>query len=148
VLQVLEALGLDGMSSDETEYEEVVPEHNQKVLHWRHKAWLNPAVAALWKDLHAYEPHPLEHHQGPPCMIWHPISKKTSKREVPKKLPANFYDPMWLRDVYHGSAQSLMAISNKDIPVIVGTLLYCLALYLLKVLPLIKGRPGNNGSGS
>lgn len=119
-LLVLNTVGAQGMSTDESKFEEVAVGNRRKALRRRRKPWLDPTITALWDALHTYEPHPQEHTAGPSRLIRHSEPESASRTEAVAQLPVNFYNPEWVRRASAATKKSLKPKDEMEIPVLVS----------------------------
>jgi hypothetical protein len=116
-----DTLGLENMSSDETDTEDSNPYSKKRVrrvdLHW-----LNDNIVGLKRSLEKldYSRRHSKEKGGNPSCIRIPSATKTEKRPAPGGLPINYYDPSWLKGLSDLERQMLEPGPEKRIPELVS----------------------------
>lgn len=90
---IYDALGVDGMSSDETETERA-PDGLKKVRRVA-KVWLSGTVSAMWENIESYHHHRLEPRKGNRAFGRICAPKNSSTAKAVRGLPRNLYNPLW-----------------------------------------------------
>jgi hypothetical protein len=90
-----QALGIDGMSSDETDQE--ASRGVVKTVRRVRKAWLAPEIADIWRTIETY--HDVrttgKHKRGNKAYLRTFMTNKDSFNRVKVHLPQNYYNRTW-----------------------------------------------------
>ncbi|TEB39416.1 hypothetical protein FA13DRAFT_1703746 [Coprinellus micaceus] len=127
--ELLIALGLEGMSSDETENEAPAPgaayARARKLVRRRAKRWLNADIALLWQDVEAgWDLMPEKLKRGNPPYPRIPEARASSALDLTKaqhigavkNLPINWYDSTYWILLTSQSQQSVSSVEAKALP--------------------------------
>jgi hypothetical protein len=114
VQKVYDALGTDGMSSDETD-DETTPEGLKKVRRVA-KVWLSEGVSLLWEHVEQYHHGRERQRQGnrPYARIFMP--KHSSNARAICSLPKNYYNSLWWTSLISVDQHDLEAKEEVTLP--------------------------------
>jgi hypothetical protein len=131
--QVLLELGIDGMSSDESEDEIPRPRRSDREMKRVRRValeWLNPKFSELWASVETYENVPFDailQRRGNAALSCQFIPKRVDKKRVTViGLPRNWYDEDWYRSLQSFQQKKLQSRTDEPIPDLVCGLLLLL----------------------
>ena len=127
--ELLDALGLEGMSSDETENEAPAPgavyARTRKLVRRKAKRWLNADIALLWQDVEtSWDLLPEKLKRGNPPYPRIPEARALSALDLTKaqhagavkNLPINWYDSTYWILLTSQGQQSVSSMEAKPLP--------------------------------
>jgi hypothetical protein len=116
---VLDTLGLENMSSDETDTEDSSP-YSKKRVRRIELPWLHEKIIALKRSLEKLD-HSRRYSKekrGNHSCIRISSSTKIDTRPAPSGLPINWYNPTWLKGLSDLERQMLEPKPEREIPAI------------------------------
>lgn len=118
VEDILDRLGHEGISSDETDGD-TQPKRLRRVA----RGWLNPAVSEMWRDIEKYElsnPRSRRSQRGNRPLLRIFMSQTTNLQKPVKELPMNYYDSLWWKSLSEPEQAMLNPGPPEAIPKIVS----------------------------
>ena len=125
ISKIIERLGVEGMSGDETDAPSSI--FTKSVRHVE-IPWLSPHISELFRAVDSYEPSVREEnmrsHLGNTSLLRHYEScKKNARAKAISSLPRNWYDDGWVRALSAGERAFLFALADVELPSLVSAII-------------------------
>lgn len=116
VSDVHQAIGPDGMSSDETETDDKGKAVKPKQVRRVEKAWVSPDITAMWENVDALGV-PGEHTSGNRSLPRIHEARSTNISASPvRRLPGNYYNKLWYLGCHQNGREALCRKKDEPIP--------------------------------
>lgn len=113
---VYDALGAQGMSSDETDSDASAP--NQKVVRRVALVWLAEDVSKMWSKVEAFHLKMVgnQPHRGNSALLRLHAPKHSREDRIVPGLPKNYYDTIWWTSLYEARQAPIHPLEEKSLP--------------------------------